>query len=77
MIVALRDQNHYTSPRFWADATVAFVLSAFQVEPFALHADRVVWGGGKQPGLANDPMLTWTRSDCGWWRHDASRACAA
>ena len=74
---ALRDQNHYTSPRFWAGATVAFVLSAFQAEPFAEHADRVVWGGGKQPGLANDPMLTWTRADCGWWRHDASRACAA
>ena len=27
MIVALRDQNHYTSPRFWAGATVAFVYS--------------------------------------------------
>ena len=77
ILAALRDQNHYTSPRFWAGATVAFVLSAFQAEPFAEHADRVVWGGGKQPGLANDPMLTWTRADCGWWRHDASRACAA
>jgi len=77
ILAALRDQNHYTSPRFWAGATVAFVLSAFQAEPFAEHADRVVWGGGKHTGLANDPMLTWTRADCGWWRHDASRACAA
>jgi dienelactone hydrolase len=77
LIAALRDQNHYTSPRFWAGATVAFVLSAFQVEPFAEHADRVVWGGGKQTGLVNDAMLTWTREDCGWFRQDASRACAA
>ena len=77
LIAALRDQNHYTSPRFWAGATVAFVLSAFQVEPFALHADRVVWGGGNQPGLVNDATLTWTREDCGWFRQDASRACAA
>ena len=77
LIAALRDQNHYTSPRFWAGATVAFVLSAFQVEPFASHADRVVWGGGNQTGLVNDAMLTWTREDCGWFRQDASRACAA
>ena len=76
LIVAARDQNHYTSPRFWAGATVAFALSAFRVEPFFRHADRVVWGGGKHPGLANDPDLTWTRADCGGWRHDASRACA-
>ena len=76
MIVALRDQNHYTSPRFWAGATVAFALSAFKVEPFYRHAERVVWGGGKQSGLANDPDLTWTRADCGWWRNDTSRACA-
>ena len=77
LIAALRDQNHYTSPRFWAGATVAFVLSAFQVEPFASHADRVVWGGGNQTGLVNDATLTWTRLDCGWFRQDASRACAA
>ena len=76
MIVALRDQNHYTSPRFWAGATVAFALSAFKVEPSYRHAERVVWGGGKQSGLANDPDLTWTRADCGWWRNDTSRACA-
>ena len=46
MIVALRNGNHYTSPRFWAGTTVSFVLSTFPTNAlWSKYADRVVWGG--------------------------------
>ena len=77
LIVALRGGNHYTSPRFWAGATISFLLSAFEVEPFFSSADAIVWGDGKQSGFLNDRRLTWARGDCAWWRNDARRNCGA
>jgi hypothetical protein len=76
MIVALRNGNHYTSPRFWAGTTVSFVLSTFPtIALWSKYADRVVWGGGEETGFLNDKRFTLTSGDCAQWRGDANRAC--
>tara|TARA_B110000977_G_scaffold72657_2_gene98314 strand:+ start:2420 stop:3649 length:1230 start_codon:yes stop_codon:yes gene_type:complete len=62
LIAALKNGNHYTSPRFWAGTTVSFILSTFPTPGLASQfAGKVVWGGGNQPGFIDDKRFVWTK----------------
>jgi hypothetical protein len=58
LLVALDGGDHYTSPRFWAGATVAFFLAHLQGDR---SAKREVWGAR---GIAASPRMTRVERRC-------------
>ncbi len=58
LLAALDGGDHYTSPRFWAGATVAFFLTHLQGDR---SARREVWGAR---GIAASPRMTRVERRC-------------